>query len=182
VANQAYLFTSNSDPNDPFTWEERDVNARHFYWSRWTIPLAWFFFFQPDDIKLVDRFSAHGYLKDVSYWQEPKFMANKQQAFETFKQNEAALAQLVGPDLYSEYFTYLLPSLQRMPGECLCMDTAEIAQDNEADYLPLRQIVELIGNKDSPVQALQEAVSRFSKLTYKDEDDIRLNVVGYTYW
>jgi len=109
-------------------------------------------------------------------------MANKQQAFETFKQNEAALAQLVGPDLYSEYFTYLLPSLQRMPGECLCMDTAEIAQDNEDDYLPLRQVLELIGNKDSPVQALREAVARSSKLTYKDEDDVRLNVVGYTYW
>jgi len=182
VANEAHLFTSNSDPDDPLTWEDRDVNARHFYWSRWTIPVAWFFLFQPDNIKLIDHFSAQGYLKDVRYWQEPKFMANKQQAFKTFKQNEPLLAQVVGPDLYSAYFEHLLPSLKRMPGECLCMDPSQIAQDDEEDYLSLKWIVELIGSEDAPVQALREALSRFSKLTYQNEDDARLNVIGYTYW
>jgi hypothetical protein len=182
MANRAYLFCSDGDPNDPQTWANLDKNKQHYYDSRHNIPLSWFFFFQPHDVKLVDVFFANGYLKAVDYWQEPKFMADKQKALEVFEQNEALLAQIVGPGLYSAAFARFLPSLQRMPGDCLCMDPAEIAQGDEEDYLPLKEIVELISNKDTPVQALREALNRFSMLTYKDENDASRNVIGCTYW
>jgi len=182
MANRAYLFCSDCNADNPFTWIELDRNNQRYYDSRHNIPLSWFFFFRRDDVKLVDVFHAHGYLKDATYWQEPKFMADKQKALQTFKQNEALLAQIVGPGLYSEAFADFLPSLERMPGECLCMDPTEIAQGDEDDYLPLRQIVELIGNKESPTQALREALSRFCMTTYEDKDHIVRNVVGCTYW
>ena len=182
MANRAYLFCSDCDPNDPLTWSELDTNGQHYYDSRHNIPLSWFFFFRPDDVKLVDVYFASKHLKDVTYWQEPKFMADKRHALEVFKQNEALLAKIVGPGLHTQAFAKFLPFLEHLPGDCLCIDPGQVAQGDEEDYLPLRRVVERIGDEDSSVQALQEALSRFSKLTYKDEDDARLNVIGYTYW
>ncbi len=113
---------------------------------------------------------------------EPKLVASKQQAFETFRQNESRLERIVGTDLYSRISADFLPSLQRMSGDSLCMDLGDLAEDNAEDSLLMTQIAELIGSEDTPVRAVREALSRFSTLTYKDENDARLNVIGCTYW
>ena len=58
MANRAYLFCSDCDTGDPLTWSELDRNGQHYYDSYHNIPLAWFFFFKPDDVKLIDVCSS----------------------------------------------------------------------------------------------------------------------------
>lgn len=181
MANRAYLFSSDCNPDDSMTWVDLDMNVQHYYDSRHRIPVSWFFFFRPDDVNLVDQFSANGYLKDVSYWQEPKFMAGKQQAFDLFNQNQPLLSQIISTDFEHPAFADFIPSLHRLSGTSLCMDPREIAQDNEDDLLPLRRVLELITEKNTPVETVKSALSRFCRLSYKDEDDMILNVIGYTY-
>jgi len=181
MANRAYLFCSDSSPDDPLTWADLDMNEQIYFDSRHNIPLSWFFFFQPVDVKLVDRFSAQGYLKDVHYWQQPKFMADKALAFDTFRSREALLAQIVGPGLYTAAYENFLPRVHSLPGSCLCMDPREIAQDDEDDFLPLKHIVELIADAATSLDTLKEALRRFSRGDYKDCDNLEVNVFGYTY-
>jgi len=181
MANRAYLFSSECNPDESLTWLDLDRNEQRYYDSRHNIPLAWFFFFQPADVKLVDRFSAQGYLKDVRYWQQPKLMAHKRRAFDTFGANQPLLSQIVGPGLNTASFERFIPTLQSMTGDCLCLDPREIAQDDEDDFLPLRRIVELIDDKITSLETLKAALGSFSRVAYKDEDDLVLNVLGYTY-
>jgi len=186
MANRAYLFCSDCDPGDPLTWSELDRNGQRYYDSYHNIPLAWFFFFKPDDVKLIDVCSSIIPFVDKTLWQdqwqEPKFMASKRQALETFKQREPLLSQIVGSGLYSDAFARFLPFLESLPGACLCMDPGEVAQGDEEDYLPLRRAVELVDNGEMPLQILREALGRFSEVAYKDGDDFVLNLIGTTYW
>ena len=78
MANRAYLYTSDRPDN----WERPQED---YYDSRWTIPLAWFFFYKPSDIRMVDVHSGG------SHWQEVKFSAEKQTALARFAAREPLL-------------------------------------------------------------------------------------------
>ena len=181
MANRAYLFCSDADPTDRFDWIELDRNDQIYYDSRHNIPLSWFFFFQATDVKLIPVIFANGYLKDVSYWQEPKFMADKKQALDIFRSREALLIQVVGPGLYCPAFEYFLPRIESLPGNCLCMDPGEVAQGDEEDFPPMKRILELIEGTSTPLDTLKEALSQFSRVDYKDGDNLEVNIFGYTY-
>ena len=175
MANRAYLFCSESDPDNPLTWAECRTNEQPYYDSRHGIPLAWLFFFQPGDCKLIDV------SYNQSHWQEPKLMSDKTQAIDYFKQKQAVLAELVGPRFYGTALDRFLPALQQMPGDCLCMDPAEVIED-EGYYLLFCQIAELIADKATPKTVLKEALGQFGFLTFKDDYEFALYVFGATYW
>ncbi len=181
MANRAYLFCSDAGPDDPCTWIDLDSDRQIYYDSRHNIPLSWFFFFQPADVKLIDKIMPQGYLKDVSYWQEPKFMAGKNRALDTFRSREALLARIVGTGFYCDAYEYFLPRIESMPGNCLCMDPAEVAQGDEEDFAPLKHILELVADVAVPLDALKEALRGFSTVDNEDEDRFVVNTFGHTY-
>ena len=108
-------------------------------------------------------------------------MANKEQALDLFRSREALLSKIVGPALNMDAFKRFLPRLHRMPGNCLCMNPGEVAQGDEEDFLPLKHILELIADSTTPLDVLQEALRQFSQVNYAEEDDVVVNIVGYTY-
>lgn len=182
MANRAYLFCSDCDPDDPSAWTNLAHNDQPYYDSRHGIPLSWFCFFKPTEVNINESVLTEGYKEGAVHWYGPTFMANKQQALEGFRHNEARLAQIVGPALYTEAYRRFLPTLSEMRGCCLCMDPTEIAEEGELDLIRFRRILELFNDKDAPVEAIKEAVTNFSRTVYKNQDNLDLDVIGVTYW
>ena len=141
------------------------------------MPLSWFFFFHPDDVKMLPVISGN------SAWEEVKFMADKQTALYRFQEREPLLARVVGPLLYNDAFSRFLPALQDLPGTCLCLDPSEVMQEEDEDEARRsRHILQLIGAASPDLVALEKALSFFAQTKFRDEDDAILNVLGYTYW
>jgi hypothetical protein len=66
VSDRAYLFSGYRTSRDVWDRPERD-----YYDSRGSIPAAWFFFFHPSDIQLIDVSSGG------ASWQEVKLLADR---------------------------------------------------------------------------------------------------------
>ena len=141
------------------------------------MPLSWFFFFQPDDVKMLPVISRYG------IWKEVKFMANKSVAIQHFREREPLLAKVVGPLLYNEAFSRFLPALRDLPGTCLCLDPVEVMQEeDEVEAQRSRHILQLIGAASPNLAELEKALSFYSYTKYQDVDNAILKVLGWTYW
>src|SRR5206468_2063391 len=83
MADRAYLYSDDR----PDAW---DVPEEGYYDSRWTLPLAWFFFFRPEDVRLIDA----GY--GGSRWREVRLSAEKAPARERFERRRPLLMSVIG--------------------------------------------------------------------------------------
>jgi len=167
VANRAYLFSSDSSPEDPATWQEMERGGEHRYYdSRHGIPLAWFFFFRPHNAKRGEV---------------ARCMAGKDQAILLFEQRAVLLDQIVGPIFSGEACKQFVTDVSRQPGKCLCMDSLEVLEDGEEDWARFQSILELIDADKPDLKSIAEAVSHYSRTQYKGESDMLLNVFGVTY-
>ena len=176
MANRAYLFCSDCDPNEPKTWVNLDVNAGHNYYdSRHGIPLAWFFFFHTNAVKMVP---VTGY---GSTWQEVKFMADKHQAIRYFSEKQSLVSLIVGPLLPSDALEQFLMRIESWPGNCLLVDPSEVVEDGDADAVWFRRITKLIGEDKPDMKALREDLGHYSFVNFKNEYQAILNVLGCTY-
>ena len=68
MANRAYLYS-----NEHYSWDAWERHGDLYYDSRWDIPLAWFFFFRPENAGMAHFSFTDSYATDR--WQEPKFAA-----------------------------------------------------------------------------------------------------------
>jgi hypothetical protein len=83
MVDRAYL-----DSDDrPDAWDAPDGG---YYDSRWTLPLAWLFFFRPEDVRLIDVHYGG------SRWQEVRMSAEKSSALERFERRKPLLMSIVG--------------------------------------------------------------------------------------
>ena len=173
MANRAYLYTSATV--EPHVWEE--LFQEPYYDSRHGIPLAWFFFFRAEDIRMVDV-KSHG-----DEWQEVKFAAIKAGALDVFNLRLPLLREVTGRYSHASDIERLLNDVSRWPGHYLLMNPVEVVEDDESDAQGFREIIAAIDATPGNPNAILEAAS-FCIGDINDGDELRriLNIVGATYW
>lgn len=113
MANRAYLYSS----DQPDAWERLDED---YYDSRWTIPLAWFFFYRPENIRMVEAHYGN------SHWQEVKFSADKRDALVLFATREPLLMSLTEGKLSRDMVAEFAETVKKWSGCFLLMDPREV--------------------------------------------------------
>jgi hypothetical protein len=89
MADRAFLYSAHR----PDMWHAPDEG---YYDSRWTLPLAWCFFFRPEDVHLSDV--EYG----VSLWQEVRLSAERDFALELFEVRKPLLMSIIGRRINSD--------------------------------------------------------------------------------
>lgn len=185
MANRAYLFSSAH--NDADAWKQ-DIEAWHqalvpYYDSRHNIPLAWWFLFDESDVLLLDIYAPTTRWSSETQWKEVRLLADKQKSLAAFARNKSLLMKIVGAKLDASLLTEFVATIASWPDKYLLMNPTEILS-NEQDYEPCLQIVRSIQAAAPKIEHVVKAASYFSRVDFADSDEkeIRLNVIGYTYW
>jgi hypothetical protein len=174
MANRAYLFSNNSFGED--AWNRPQS---HYYDSRWTIPIGWFFLFLPDDmlyhrVKYMD-----------SSWNELKLATSKECAIQNFKNRIHLLQTLVDNRLRSDQFETFINTIAGWQGEFILLDPEQVFGGYEpkgGNEVAVKHILHIIANVRASVIAMRLTAQVYVNLA--DTDDTRLegDVLGYTYW
>lgn len=172
MANRAYLFSSDR----PDGWKRPDED---YYDSRWTIPLAWFFFFRPHNIQMVDVHCGG------SDWEECKLSGEKQICLDLFALRQPLLLSLIGDYPTREMISRFLAKVETQPGRFLMMDPGEvlgdIGQHDESDATMFASILSLLDSGEGRSETIREATSPFVGELSQDPDRRECRVIGYTY-
>jgi hypothetical protein len=175
VANRAYLFSN--DRLD--AWDEAR-EAEGYYDSRWTIPLAWFYFFRPEDVCLVDVHYGD------SQWQQVKLGAEKDSALTLFQVREPLLMSVIGHRISCDAVAEFVATVGKRPGRYLLMDPQEVlgglGEDDEAHAKRFTEILSTLGDGQGSTDAARAATLPYVGEFETDPDRCVCQVLGYTYW
>lgn len=170
MANRAYLWTS--DAHTPENWDREGP----YYDSRWTIPVAWFFLFRPQDV-LMTTVTFGG-----SSWLEPFLMGPKDEAVRRFQRRRPLLARLVGEERFGpKIVDGFVRTVAARPGRHVLLDPHEIAED-DTDFERFRSVAALLDHDGTTADDLAGPLRGYSRLRYNDRAEFRLHVIGATYW
>ena len=177
MANRAYLFTS--DRTDAGVWDFRQ-RGDAYYDSRWSIPVAWFFFFRASDVRLV----AAG-LDFSDPWQEVKFLTKKKPAIDLFAVRQPLLLSIIGSELKEYTITKFLETVSRRQGKYLLLNPEQVLgsmpQSDEQHYEALRRILIMIDDGIPNLPGFVEAMSAYTNVKYSNAAEYYRNIVGYMY-
>ena len=172
MANRAYLYSRER----PDAWECPDRDYRD---SRWGIPLAWFFCYRPQDIRMVEiHFQS-------SHWQEVKLAAERVPALELFQRRQALLLSLVNRRVPQSVIAEFQAWVGGRAGSFLLLDPAEVlggmSQEETWHAERFAEIFSLL-DANCDLEAVLEAVCPYVGSFDPDADKRLGQVVGYTYW
>lgn len=176
MADRAYLYSDDR----PDAWSRPQDG---YFDSRWTIPLAWFFFFEPGDVRLIDV--DHG----GAGWQEVRLSAVKDSALEVFERRKHLLISIIDRRLSDDAVEKFLMTVGGRPGRYLLMDPDEVLggincgfADDREHAERLSHILALIGDRSCSAEAAREATGPYVKDLSPDPDQCEVQILGYTYW
>ena len=173
MANRAYLHSSHR----PDAWKRPD---EEYYDSRWTIPLAWFFFYGPEDIRLVD---VH---YNDSHWQEVKLSTAKRAALTRFAAREPLLMSLVQDRISHAAVDEFLAKVEKRPGRFLLLDPDEVLtgmpEEDPVHAERLTRLLTLLQSGEPTPEAVREAARPYLDNFDPDPERCLGQVIGYTYW
>lgn len=176
MANRAYLY---SDGNELVRWYEWEQNMRPYYDSRHNIPLSWYFFFQSRDLKMRDV------VYEDSAWQEVIVSAPMDEAVQTFRDRISLLLQITGLRFDAENLVNrLLNDVASWNGEFLLMDPWDVFnghwETDEENFVNCLRILEALEHPNRTAESVA-GVMRYTRTTFKSQDELELNLIGYTY-
>jgi hypothetical protein len=176
MADRAYLYSDDR----PDAWS---APQEGYYDSRWTIPLAWFFFFEPGDVRLIEV--DHG----GANWQEVRLSAEKECALEVFERRKALLLSAIARRLGGDAVERFLSTVRGRPGRYLLMDPDEVLgginggfADDRGHAERIAQILAILGDGSCSAEAAREATGPYVKDPSSDPDRCEVQILGYTYW
>jgi hypothetical protein len=172
MANRAYLYSADR----PDKWDTPDEG---YYDSRWTIPLAWFYFFGVEDVHLVDvRYGG-------SHWQEVKVSADKNSALALFEARTPLLLSIIGRRLSSDEVAKFMSAVGGRPGSFLLMDPVEVlggmSEDDHVHAGRFTQIFTILGTGGGPPDAARDATRPYVGDLSPDPVRCECQVLGFTY-
>jgi hypothetical protein len=119
MANNAFLYTADR----PDAWFHPEEG---YDYSRWVIPLAWFFF-RTSDIALADVTAWD----DSTSWKEVRLSAEKDAAVRWFADRRPLLSALIAGRIEDPVIDRFLATIRGRPGRYLIMDPHEVLGDEE---------------------------------------------------
>lgn len=165
MANRAFLYATDIVPDEAAhlsLWQE----GVPYFDSRWTLPCAWYFLFQPRDLK-----SFHG-----TY----RFVATRKEAL-ALARSRADLFAAVGGGLPAKaMFLGFLRKLAGWQGDFLWLDAQSVVELDE-EYDQCREVLARIANQDTPekIRAAARAHCRFPTPERPEVNPI--DTVGFCY-
>ena len=173
MANRAYLYSADRLHPWPRAGEP-------YYDSRWTIPLAWFFFYRSTDIHNVE-----GQSQD-SKRQEVKLAAEKGAAIALLKARQTLLRATVTGRIRADAIEAFVKTVEARPGKSLLLDPQEVfdgrAEDQTWHADRLVHILSTLETDHVRPQAVLEAASRYVGSLDPDPNRLLGQIFGYTYW
>lgn len=173
MANRAYLYAAEQVE----IWERPE---KGYYDSRWCIPLAWFFFYSPQDIR---RMESHDH---SSSWQEVKCAVDKAAALARFAARQRLLVSIViGARLSPHIIADFVETIGRRPGRYLLLDPAEVLGDMVEDETwhaeRFTHLLTLLDRDAVRPEAVVEAAYPYVEFSSASPDTWDGQVVGDTY-
>lgn len=176
MADRAYLYSDDR----PDAW---DAPEEGYYDSRWTIPLAWFFFFGPGDVRLIEV--VYGGAR----WEEVRLSAEKDPALEAFERRRPLLLSAIDGRLPDEAVEVFLSKVAGRFGRYLLMDPDEVIgginggfDDDRGHAGRIARILDVLGDGSCSARAVLEATGPYVKELPPDPDRWEVSILGYTYW
>ena len=176
MADRAYLYSDDR----PDAWNAPEEG---YYDSRWTLPLAWFFFFRPGDVRLIDV--AYG----DSRWQEVRLSAEKDSALELFVLRKPLLISIIGHRLGDHAVARFVSTVGGSHGRYLLIDPDEVLggincgfDDDRGHAERIAHILAVLGDGSCPSDAAREITGPYVKELSPDPNRFESQVLGYTYW
>ena len=175
MADRAYLYADDR----PDMW---DAPEKGYYDSRWTVPLAWFFFFKPGDVRLIDI--DYG----GSQWQEVRLSAEKNTALDLFERRKPLLLSIIGRRISDDAVSRFILTIAGRPGRYLLMDPHEVLggingsfADDTEHAERIAKILAFLGDGSCPADAAREITGPYVKEISTDPDHCECQILGYTY-
>jgi len=176
MADRAYLYSEDR----PDAWNAPEEG---YYDSRWTLPLAWFFFFKPGDIRLIDV--VHG----DSQWQEVRLSAEKDSALALFQLRKPLLMSIIGHRVSGDAVATFIATVNGRPGRYLLLDPDEVLggigcgfDDDRGHAERIAQILTILGDGSCTAEVAREITGPYVKELSPDPDRCECQILGYTYW
>lgn len=179
MANCAYLYSSDqADWSKPELWHCATRSTCLF--SKWSIPVSWFWFFSAQDLKMLDV-QAGGV-----HWREPKFHAPRRAALNLFAERLFLLSSVLKtPVDLSAVVDSLARTVESWPGEFLFLDPRDILygspSDDEEDFWRFEQVLRLLDDPGaSPDELIAHLEQAHCDLEWARKGDFQVRVVGLT--
>ena len=170
MANRAYLYDSDFDDD----YDRQLPDDSEYYDSRWTIPIAWWFLYDADDIKFADVHS------EGSTWQSLRFVTARLTALDRLHQRRDVLDLLARDHLDLRHIDFFTAVLAAWPGRYLLMDPDEIFEDDaDTDAARISPVLSDLHSGTIGPHDVLERLSRYSAIEPNDRADVL--VVGCTY-
>jgi hypothetical protein len=175
MADRAYLYSDDR----PDAW---DAPEGDYYDSRWTLPLAWFFFFRPGDVRLIDV--DYG----GSRWQEVRLSAEKDSALELFELRKPLLMSITDHRLGDDAVARFASTVGGRHGRYLLINPDEVLggincgfDDDRGHAERIAHILAVLGDGSCPAHAAREITGPYVKELSPDPNRFEGQVLGYTY-
>jgi hypothetical protein len=175
MADRAYLHSDDR----PDAW---DAPEEGYYDSRWTLPLAWFFFFRPGDVRLIDVDYGN------SRWQEVRLSAEKDSALELFELRKPLLMSIIDQRIGDDAVARFVSTVGGRHGRYLLIDPDEVLggincgfDDDRGHAERIAHILAVLGDGSCTADAAREITGPYVKEFSPDPNRFECQVLGYTY-
>ncbi len=171
MANRAYLYSDDR----PDAWDQPDQG---YYDSRGSIPLAWFYFFKPEDVRLIN----------VLQWQEVRFSAVKDSAVALFERRKPLLLSIVSDKLSGDAVARFINAVKGRPGHYLLMNPDDVIGgmgfgygDDEEHANRFADILAILGDGEVPTETARAATRCYVGDFASDPSRRECQILGFTY-
>ena len=173
MANRAYLYCTESVEGGTFASQGPYADSRR------TIPLAWFFFFVPADIRRDEvRYGS-------ARWERLTLVAPRGSALRCFAGRLPLLDELIGYRVAPDVTARFSSKVQGWAGRLLVVEPTEVlgglggdeAQHAAKWHRPLTEL----DRRPPRREKVEEFASAYTDLFADEQDVYEANVFGYTY-
>lgn len=176
MANRAYLYSS----DNPEEWECPGRYLRPgepYYDSRWLIPLAWLYFFDPEDVSLIE----------VEQWFEVRLRVEKKLAIERFDTRLPLLKSRIDGRIDETMLDTFMLNVETRSGHYLYIEPNEVLGGfySESDETHATQIQDILALIDTPPGLdpdLEQAIEYYVGSLDHPIEEREVRIIGYTYW
>jgi hypothetical protein len=170
MANRAYLFPAE---RAELLDVDRQNDAVGYFDSRWCVPVAWWFLFEPGDVV-------------VSSLQEMRMRADRQNAIDRFIRRRGALEELLCGRIDLKCIDFLVAFLSAWTWRWLVLDPSEILGlcrgDDAQQAAWFVRILQALSSSETPDLIKFEAESRdISPVDRAAGHSVEAQVIGFSY-
>ena len=182
MANRAYLFPT----DDPNCWDpDRESGDSVYYDSRHTIPLAWWFLFNPEDVRTIEIGPTKVGSITLKGHSELRLRCERQTALSRLADRHDALEQVVRGRVDKRVLKFFRAILDEWSGRYLVMNPEEPLwvwpEDTQEHFGAFKKLIATLASPTPDLESLSKLSSNYSSMDSHVIADIKTAVVGCAY-